>query len=429
MDPKQANKFASYVNNADELPDKWVIAKSPPVKTVSSGHGITPQYSDDPLNPFAQQSYSAGNTSSLSVRNTPALFETQTSQGSRGQELGSQGVQLNNPWFPASRARLKEAGGDKSGDAWESLDKDSFEGGSKHLFACPFYKLNPHYYQSCRQFKPRSISDIRQHLTRRHQQPLHCANCKRIFEGRRGDNLRRQYDLHLRTFNCVERETTVPGITERMVEQIREQIRTSTWRRNTARASAVENWFELWRIVCPGTKEPESPYLGDSEYEERVQYAFKAMREPGFLDNLRGTDNHTIIDLIEQSLTRILNDAPLTDSGYASAPSLKLTTSQLPTHKEKATGQRETTKSEEDDDDKTTYSTTTTSIPNFARKVISEICQDIHARIETCISDKNWMSTSNTLPALVKAFAFKLNSGTSGCLNRQIMFFVHRHHQ
>ncbi|KAH6986360.1 hypothetical protein BKA56DRAFT_580327 [Ilyonectria sp. MPI-CAGE-AT-0026] len=209
-------------------------------------------------------------------------------QGSYGQELGSQDVQLNSSLYYWNGPGADPAGGEGNGGPGETPpneddDKDVNDEAlkSKPQLACLFYKSDPHEYAQCRHAKNRSVADIRQHTLRAHRKPSHCPNCKTIFRGRNDAKLAQQRSDHIRAGTCKQRDDDVPGITEEQVQQIKG---------NDRRRKAVDSWYGLWSIVFPGANPPESPYLGGHFPfgEEWFQEAFAAFRASGLWPGLEG---------------------------------------------------------------------------------------------------------------------------------------------
>ena len=119
----------------------------------------------------------------------------------------------------------------------------------------------------------------------------------------------------------------------------------------------------------------------------------------------------------EQIQPLAAGDLPFTDSGCASAPNADIA---LGTQ----TGLKPAGKSIENDA-RTVYSSATTIMPSFTRQCISDICRDLHVKVEH-VREMKEESLFKTVTGLIKAFAIKLGMGTSNELNRRIMYFVHK---
>ncbi|CAI6091015.1 unnamed protein product [Clonostachys chloroleuca] len=125
---------------------------------------------------------------------------------------------------------------------------------SSPSFACPFYKFNPQVYDECKKHRFPRISDIKQHLIRRHSLPPYfCPACwisfmdeqSRIHHPCRGEG---QYELR------------PEGLSPEEIQVVR-LIRGG---------SSEAQWFAIWRRLFPGYTEPQSPYIQPNNIEEVV---------------------------------------------------------------------------------------------------------------------------------------------------------------
>lgn len=123
----------------------------------------------------------------------------------------------------------------------------------------------------------------------------------------------------------------------------------------------------------------------------------------------------------------------VTDSGYASAFHLllPLDTTQLGCVDEKAlpSSDGEGDEGVEGDEAKTTYSAATTVSQADARHYISELSHEIAKRLSTDVDVKELASLRGALPELIKGFSVKLGLESASQINRDIMYFVHKHHR
>ncbi|KAK4031555.1 hypothetical protein C8A01DRAFT_21245 [Parachaetomium inaequale] len=83
----------------------------------------------------------------------------------------------------------------------------------------------------------------------------------------------------------------------------------------------------------------------------------------------------------------------------------------------------------EDDEAKTTYSTATTVSQADARHYISELSHEIAKRLSIDVDVKKLASLRGALPELIKGFSVKLGLESASQINRDIMYFVHKHHR
>lgn len=115
--------------------------------------------------------------------------------------------------------------------------------------ACPFFKKDPSRHWDCANFKAKysKISHIKQHIYRTHTRPHCCPLCGTAFEHPR---LR---DEHIRA-GCLQSRPFLEsdGIT---IEQ-----RNELNRRSTSKLGVEAQWHAMFKIVCPGSPRPLSPY-------------------------------------------------------------------------------------------------------------------------------------------------------------------------
>ncbi|CAH0026250.1 unnamed protein product [Clonostachys rhizophaga] len=131
--------------------------------------------------------------------------------------------------------------------SWVEADEDG-----THPFACPLYKFNPHTYDKCKKHEFKRISDVKQHLIRRHALPCHsCSICWSPFK----DETSRTH--HLRHANCQPR----PPPEELSPEEVKnlKSLRGSDPR---------SHWLAIWNQLFPGAQPPSSPYVKPNQIEE-----------------------------------------------------------------------------------------------------------------------------------------------------------------
>ncbi|KAK0639446.1 hypothetical protein B0T16DRAFT_395178 [Cercophora newfieldiana] len=118
-------------------------------------------------------------------------------------------------------------------------------------FACPFLKKDPVAHKQCCMFVLSRIRDVKQHLRRRHQMPIYCPRCVKIFENED------DRDDHILESNCI-RQPGKPGkpdgITERQKKALSEKA--------PASQPPEAQWFGIYKILFPDQEVmPQSPYM------------------------------------------------------------------------------------------------------------------------------------------------------------------------
>ncbi|VUC23867.1 unnamed protein product [Clonostachys rosea] len=131
--------------------------------------------------------------------------------------------------------------------SWAEADDDG-----SHPFACPLLKFNLQTYDKCKQYQFKRISDVKQHLTRRHALPSHsCSICWSPFDDEKSRT------QHLRHANCQSRPQP-EQLSPEEVEKIK-SLRGSDPR---------SHWLAIWSQLFPGLQPPPSPYVKPNQIEE-----------------------------------------------------------------------------------------------------------------------------------------------------------------
>ncbi|KAI0428513.1 hypothetical protein F5Y09DRAFT_312864 [Xylaria sp. FL1042] len=154
-------------------------------------------------------------------------------------------------------------------------------------FACQFYRHDEGDHQNCLNSTLRRISDVRQHIKRRHTQPSYCPRCGVTFHN---DTAYNQRDAHLSSCRSNINPPAPPGMTP---EQCRDMGNAATRRRGV---NDEQRWYEIWDIMFPGQARPQSPYI-DIVFERRRVEARTALAQ-----YLQSTRLH---DFIQQNLNGI----------------------------------------------------------------------------------------------------------------------------
>ncbi|KAK0620546.1 hypothetical protein B0T14DRAFT_567289 [Immersiella caudata] len=124
---------------------------------------------------------------------------------------------------------------------------------------------------------------------------------------------------------------------------------------------------------------------------------------------------HAGIQLGDKDQAKLDNiEAPLTDSGYASAP---------PRESEQAPPSKGD--DSDDCDSRTIISAATTVLPDVAQHSISEVCNNMYNSIYRQVDEHNLEPFFEALPDLIKTFAIRFAHLNPNSTNRRIMHFVY----
>lgn len=131
------------------------------------------------------------------------------------------------------------------------------------LFACPYFKHDPVryaegntreiHYRGCAGGLFRDISRVKQHLRRTHHYPdFYCRRCFEVFK----DNEKLQRHSSLREA-CERQDCPYP-------ERINETKQTNIHVKRPGK-DPKELWLDIYSIIFPGSPQPESPYIEQSQ--------------------------------------------------------------------------------------------------------------------------------------------------------------------
>ena len=69
-------------------------------------------------------------------------------------------------------------------DASHAAGASTEDNSDRYLWACPFHKLEPIFFEACSHNKFYHVKDVIQHLQAEHRQPpVHCEDCGKVFQG------------------------------------------------------------------------------------------------------------------------------------------------------------------------------------------------------------------------------------------------------
>lgn len=128
--------------------------------------------------------------------------------------------------------------------------------------ACPFYKMDPWKFDRCLAYKLSKMSYVKQHLLRHHDAPYcNCTICQHPL----GNKV--EQDSHTGSQDCQKTQCTLYVMT---AEQKRD-IQRAAGRKITTEGK----WYQVWSILFPGAKRPDSPFV-KGHYFAEVLSSFQA---------------------------------------------------------------------------------------------------------------------------------------------------------
>ncbi|KAF5647794.1 uncharacterized protein FTJAE_1477 [Fusarium tjaetaba] len=155
------------------------------------------------------------------------------------------------PQFPSRSStpskRRRTAG---FGDELCDLDEDGDQTPNDNIkrFACPYFRKDPERHIECINLKMVRISDVKQHLKRRHTAPYPCPRCS---EGFMSLDMQRE---HILQQNCSEGSgTNWYNVSLTSQKELQARFRKSL--------SAEAQWYGIWTILFGKRRPMPNPHL------------------------------------------------------------------------------------------------------------------------------------------------------------------------
>ncbi|KAK8073184.1 hypothetical protein PG994_004083 [Apiospora phragmitis] len=191
-----------------------------------------------------------------------------SSNGSGTASGGTCPTSLGGTTAANSAARNFQRGSDKDLDPDPERRGDKSHRGTSTASARPACRqfLCPFFFQgrlgvAC-DGKFNRIGDVRQHVYRRHRQPIHCPVCGRTFTSEPDST------AHINQQSCIEVVCHIPGVTRDQWADICDRAHAAP---HTVNGGDVERWFAIWDILFPGEPRPPTPYVDVSIFMMRFR--------------------------------------------------------------------------------------------------------------------------------------------------------------
>ncbi|KAI1462295.1 hypothetical protein F4805DRAFT_452827 [Annulohypoxylon moriforme] len=185
-------------------------------------------------------------------------------EGSSGANTNSNSNFRNFPSLNSTpsnnRGKLKRQRGDEDRE-----DHPDGQGGGRsptskpveesHLkFACPFFYADKVKYWDCHRFHLNRVSDVRQHIRRKHTEPLHCQVCGEEFPNPDA------WHQHVALRACEPRNFPQPWASGTQLDLMDAAAKSNS-------PSEQDRWYMIWDILfsdVPDVPRPVSPYIFDT---------------------------------------------------------------------------------------------------------------------------------------------------------------------
>ncbi|PNP78573.1 hypothetical protein FNYG_08085 [Fusarium nygamai] len=164
---------------------------------------------------------------------------------------------------------------------------------------------------------------------------------------------------------------------------------------------------------------PVTPILGSEETDRADLNAGNCEAAPG------DSKKHEEAQVLEAHGKGFVDDEiPYTDTGYASCANQAAISNALSKVRELISATRQDA---DEEDARTTYSAATSVDAGNAQDYISDLSHHIHTNLQHYTDYAGKLELCRSLPELVKALAIKIGCESPSQLNRDIMYFIHKH--
>ncbi|VUC24024.1 unnamed protein product [Clonostachys rosea] len=121
-------------------------------------------------------------------------------------------------------------------------------------FACPFYRKDPFQYVDCVNYRLTRLSDVKQHLQRRHLDDLsmRCPICTEVFTSSS------EREKHVKSSTCCINSTSLEPLSPNFEQSSQPMLKT----RSSRGMTPSEMYFDLWDGLFGKDTRPLNPYLG-----------------------------------------------------------------------------------------------------------------------------------------------------------------------
>ncbi|KAF5588394.1 hypothetical protein FPCIR_7152 [Fusarium pseudocircinatum] len=162
-------------------------------------------------------------------------------------------------------------------------------------FACPYYRKYPERYFDCINLRLVRISDVKQHLKRRHTWNYTCFRCSRGF------SLQKTYEEHVLQQECPIKECTSHGsVSPRAQEVLKYRV--------DRRSSPELQWHEICRILFGKLGDALNPHHGGIFKEiTGIMRVIWREEEQNIISSLRGTLKVPCADELRPLLSEVLS--------------------------------------------------------------------------------------------------------------------------
>ncbi|KAF5563705.1 hypothetical protein FNAPI_2544 [Fusarium napiforme] len=126
-------------------------------------------------------------------------------------------------------------------------DEESNDNKCVESFACPFYRRHPERYFDCISLKMPRISDVKQHLKRRHMANYFCPRCLKGFSALK------PFQEHVLQQDCsMDLSENTDGVSPTTQDALKVRFERSL--------SPRDQWYKIWKILFGDIGDVQNPY-------------------------------------------------------------------------------------------------------------------------------------------------------------------------
>ncbi|KAF4969550.1 hypothetical protein FSARC_3233 [Fusarium sarcochroum] len=200
---------------------------------------------------------------------------------------------------PQKRSRTSEYN-ENTGEVNENGDHrqvgDDTDNRRVETFACPYYRMDPERHLDCINLKMPRISDVKQHLKRRHTACYYCLTCSKGFSSQK------VYEGHIRQANCsMAWAANLECVSPAAQETIKLRFDRSL--------SPKDQWNRIWEVLLGERNTTQNPYLDNifKEVTEIIRGIWKKEGHQIIFNSIRGRELPSCSDQLHSLLLEFLD--------------------------------------------------------------------------------------------------------------------------
>ncbi|CEI60266.1 unnamed protein product [Fusarium venenatum] len=200
---------------------------------------------------------------------------------------------------PQKRSRTSEHdenAGEVNEDGDHRMGGDDADNRRGQTFACPYYRIDPERFLECINLRMPRISDVKQHLKRRHTARYYCLRCSKGFSSQK------VYEDHIRQANCSRvSAANLECVSPAAQEAIKVRFERSL--------SSKDQWNKIWEVLFGKRNPTVNPYLDNifKEVTGIIRGVWKKEGDQIISSSIKGRELPSCSDQLHSLLLEFLN--------------------------------------------------------------------------------------------------------------------------